>query len=181
MMIFRHIHWKQLTLFYKLYLWGRRFRAFTGKGVPYTNTTAFLSGMKFKDKWGKWRTFFIKQKMLSLIKNNKVSLSFLEMEEITALYKADFVWSRIINTTDETFYRRVYFSSGSKKEYADLLSERELEILQLIVQKKNSKEISEALSISPNTVSRHRKNMIAKVGVTDMTALIYLCRLCQII
>ena len=54
-----------------------------------------------------------------------------------------------------------------------------MEILQLIIAKNNNITISELLGISKNTVERHRKNMIARLGVTDMTALIHICKLCR--
>jgi len=180
-MMFKHIHWEQLTLFYKLLVWGRRFKQLLGKEASIINNKIFFSGIKFKDRWGNWKTYCIKQKILQVTKNNKLSLSFLEAEEITAFYEADFVWLRIINRTDNKFCCRVFFSSGPKKEDADLLSAIEMEILQLIVQEKNNKEIGAQLSISLDAILQHQKNMIAKVGVTDITSLICICRLCQII
>ena len=56
-----------------------------------------------------------------------------------------------------------------------------MEILHLIIAKKDNITISETLGISKNTVERHRKNMIARLGVTDMTALIHICQLCQLL
>ncbi len=49
----------------------------------------------------------------------------------------------------------------------DLLSAREKEILQLIEQGKLSKEIASLLSISINTVNRHRQNILEKLHVTN--------------
>ena len=62
-----------------------------------------------------------------------------------------------------------------------MLSKRELEILKLIADHKSSLEISEILGIAKNTVERHRKNMISRTGVVDMTALIYICQLSDIL
>ena len=85
----------------------------------------------------------------------------------------------MVAKTDNTTISRAYFQEGKKKEYADILSVREIEILRLIIEKKDNMTISETLGISKNTVERHRKNMIARLGVTDMTALIHVCQLCQ--
>jgi len=52
--------------------------------------------------------------------------------------------------------------------------------LHLVIEQKNNTEISELLELSKNTVERHRKNMIARLGVIDMTALIHICKLCQL-
>ena len=74
-----------------------------------------------------------------------------------------------------------YYSSGSKKEARTLLSSRELEVLQLVLTDKKSQEISELLDISIETVRKHRKNMIARIGAKDMTALIQILRLSNIL
>ncbi len=52
------------------------------------------------------------------------------------------------------------------------LSEREMEILKLIVKGLSSKEISEALSVSFHTITTHRKNMCKKLKVNKVSELI---------
>ena len=54
------------------------------------------------------------------------------------------------------------------------LTEREKEILRLIVDEKTSKEISEELFISTRTVETHRKNILQKMGVKNSMKLIML-------
>ncbi|WP_455497114.1 response regulator transcription factor [Coprobacter sp.] len=54
-----------------------------------------------------------------------------------------------------------------KRECNDILSAREKEILYLIGQGKLSKEIAEILSISINTVNRHRQNILEKLRVNN--------------
>jgi len=178
---FKIVHWKVLPMALKVHQWGDRFRDITkslrGKG----NQNAYFCGVKLKDKWGEMRVFFVKQKMLSLTKDGQPLLSLLEVEEVTTIIKGDFFWARFSTEYQNQKYYRAFFSKGKKKEYADLLSKREMEILKLITQQKNNSEISAILGISKNTVERHRKNMIARTGVIDMTALIYICRLCQIL
>lgn len=49
----------------------------------------------------------------------------------------------------------------------DLLSDREKEILQLINKGKMSKDIAQTLSISINTVNRHRQNILEKLQVNN--------------
>lgn len=53
----------------------------------------------------------------------------------------------------------------SKKDYQNVLSMRECEVLKLIDQGKLSKEIADLLSISINTVNRHRQNILSKLNV----------------
>lgn len=50
---------------------------------------------------------------------------------------------------------------GLEKEEL-ILTEREIEVLKLIIKEKNSREIAEILFISERTVETHRKNMIRK-------------------
>jgi two-component system NarL family response regulator len=49
------------------------------------------------------------------------------------------------------------------------LTEREMEILQLIVKGRSNKEISSALFISEDTVKYHLKTLFSKLGVQDRT------------
>lgn len=51
----------------------------------------------------------------------------------------------------------------TSQDYASLLSHRELEVLKLIANGLLSKEIAERLSISINTVNRHRQNILEKL------------------
>ncbi len=55
------------------------------------------------------------------------------------------------------------------------LTNRETEILRLIVQGRTSKEIAEQLVISHNTVLTHRKNIIAKTGIKTVSGLTFYC------
>ena len=54
-----------------------------------------------------------------------------------------------------------------KQNCNDLLSDREKEILQLINKGKMSKDIAQTLSISINTVNRHRQNILEKLQVNN--------------
>ncbi len=52
------------------------------------------------------------------------------------------------------------------------LTERELEIIKLISLEYSGKEISQELSISPNTVETHRKNLVKKLNVKNSIGLV---------
>jgi len=179
--MFKQIHWSHLSAMIQVVRWGKRYLKFVDNRVSTLNQNAYHCGVKFKDKWKNWRTIFIKQKILLASKDNQPIFSFLEVEEITSIYKGSAYWMRFTNTNEYTTFTRAYFSNGAKKEYADVLSSREIEILKLIIAKKTTSEISELLNITKETILKHRKNMINRLGVKDMTGLIYLCRLCQLI
>ena len=70
-------------------------------------------------------------------------------------------------------------SGGSEEEddrnYDELaaqITQRELEILQLIALGLTSQDIANKLFISKNTVETHRKNMLAKLNVNNTAALL---------
>lgn len=75
----------------------------------------------------------------------------------------------------------LYHHLDGHLQETDILSPRELETLVLISQGASSKEIAAELFLSVNTVDNHRRNMLKKTGAVDTSALIYLCKLCQII
>lgn len=54
------------------------------------------------------------------------------------------------------------------------LTSREIEVLQLISQALSNKQIAQALYISDQTVSVHRKNIMRKLGVSNTAALLKL-------
>jgi DNA-binding NarL/FixJ family response regulator len=56
-----------------------------------------------------------------------------------------------------------------------LLTNRETEILKLIVQGLLNKEIADQLNISHNTVLTHRKNIISKTGIKTVSGLTFYC------
>lgn len=55
----------------------------------------------------------------------------------------------------------------NQQRFADILSPREKEILQLIKHGRRSKEIADKLALSINTVNRHRQNIFQKLNVTN--------------
>jgi DNA-binding NarL/FixJ family response regulator len=58
---------------------------------------------------------------------------------------------------------------GSTRGRESVLSEREMEVLRLVVDGKSNQEISESLGISPETVKTHMKHILDKLAVSDRT------------
>ncbi len=55
----------------------------------------------------------------------------------------------------------------------DILTNREFEILRLLIEGKTNREIALILNISPETVITHRKNLLKKFSVKNCVELIY--------
>jgi DNA-binding NarL/FixJ family response regulator len=68
---------------------------------------------------------------------------------------------------------RDYTRSSEDKETASpSLTERERQVLELVVEGKSNKEIARRLVISPKTVSVHRSNIMSKLGVHNSVELV---------
>jgi two-component system response regulator NreC len=75
------------------------------------------------------------------------------------------------NITKEVL--KEYSQNGyHKKEEEQHLTDREQQVLQLIVEGKSNKEIALELGISPKTVSVHRTNLMLKLNVQNTVELI---------
>lgn len=67
-----------------------------------------------------------------------------------------------------------YAQSGDRNNQQEIphLTDREQEVLRLTVEGKSNKEIAHILVISPKTVSVHRSNIMAKLGVRSSVELV---------
>jgi DNA-binding NarL/FixJ family response regulator len=54
----------------------------------------------------------------------------------------------------------------------DILSPREIEVLQLVVEGKTSSEIADILSLSPKTIETYRSRLMNKLGIEDIPSLV---------
>ncbi len=109
-------------------------------------------------------------------RNFKYTLNYIQ--NINHLIKKDypFYWIRLSYGEQNEFVKTFH---SEEKEYSnhDLLTVREKEVLQLISEDLDTKEIANRLSISTNTVGNHRSNMIEKLGARDTTALVQLAKM----
>jgi DNA-binding NarL/FixJ family response regulator len=66
------------------------------------------------------------------------------------------------------------FTHPAKRSEAEVpcLTQREQEVLKLVIEGKSNKEIATMLVISPKTVSVHRSNIMAKMGVHNSAELV---------
>jgi DNA-binding NarL/FixJ family response regulator len=61
---------------------------------------------------------------------------------------------------------------GRETSPAELLTPRQREILQLVAEGRTTKEIATLLQLSTNTVTTHRKQLMAQLGVHDVAGLV---------
>lgn len=111
--------------------------------------------IRLRDKDGNWR--MIEHRMFPMASTSNGS--FRLMACVYTLARGDQHQARIINT--RTGDMRIL----SHKDYENILTKREREVLRYIDQGKLSKEIADLLSISINTVNRHRQNILEKLNV----------------
>ncbi|WP_223608191.1 response regulator transcription factor [Chryseobacterium sp. OSA05B] len=120
-----------------------------------------LSKIRMKDKNDEYR--LVKHRMFYIYSPHNRKLRFALCLYHTALVQtqpliSDFM---IINTIKGEVMVK------DKLDYQSILSKRELEILKYVGEGYASKEIAEFLSISVNTVSRHRQNILEKLNVKN--------------
>ena len=74
--------------------------------------------------------------------------------------------------------KSIVYTNGNSSEMKEIsLTQRETEVLSLLVNGKTNLHIAEKLSLSENTVKSHRKNILAKFGATNLIGMIrYACR-----
>ncbi|MCB4807674.1 LuxR C-terminal-related transcriptional regulator [Tamlana sp. 62-3] len=82
--------------------------------------------------------------------------------------------AKMLNANNE--YETKYFSNFSKKLLSDGVSNRERDVIRLLMLKHTSKEIAAKLGISHNTVDTHRRNIMKKLNVSSTGELIGLLK-----
>jgi len=78
--------------------------------------------------------------------------------------------AKVLNDRNE--YETVYFNNFSQQLLSDGISNKERDVIRLLVLKHTSKQIDERLSISSNTVDTHRRNILKKLNISSTGELI---------
>ncbi len=87
---------------------------------------------------------------------------------IETVYKGE----TFINEQTNKILLNSLMNKNSNSSFIPTLTRREKEILDLIAQEMTTKEVSESLHISLNTVETHRRNLIQKFNVKNSVGLI---------
>jgi DNA-binding CsgD family transcriptional regulator len=139
-----------------------------------------ICGIKVKHKNGRIMHFMIRYSALEMAENGAVKVAAVSIDDITHLMKSDFYWGRF-EQIGETPNMHHFISTDKKDHPHDIISEREKDVLRLLAEGKESKEIGEQLFISRHTIDNHRRNMIQRIGVRDTTGLVQISKMCGII
>jgi DNA-binding CsgD family transcriptional regulator len=125
-------------------------------------------------------SYFLRQYSIKLGKEGYPAFYMNIFTNINHLVKGDNYWGRIeVGKTEKTIK---HFRTGDfMNTQGDLLSVRELEILQLISKGLESEEIAKNLFLSVHTIEKHRKNMLQKMGARNSTAMVELAKMCRMI
>lgn len=78
--------------------------------------------------------------------------------------------AKLLNEQNE--YETIYFADYGQKLLSNGISNRERDVIRLLVLDFSSKAISEKLNISPHTVDTHRRNILKKLNISSTGELI---------
>lgn len=85
--------------------------------------------------------------------------------------------AKLLNSKNE--YETIYFNNFSQKLLHDGISNRERDVIRLLLLNRTSKEISEKLEISSHTVDTHRRNILKKFKISSTGELVGMLKLNQ--
>ena len=77
---------------------------------------------------------------------------------------------KMLNENNE--YETKYFNNFSQKLLSEGISNRERDVIRLLVLNHSSKAIAHMLNISPNTVDTHRRNILKKLNISSTGELV---------
>jgi DNA-binding CsgD family transcriptional regulator len=153
------------------------------KAIPMNeriNVKIFYCGLKLKNRWGRILRLFVQTNPLETDEESEAVRTLSLCHDIAPYLKNNDWWIRY-SYGEKPQKVKYHHSVGNKSFDHDILSEREIEILKLIAEGYESKEIADKLFLSKVTIDTHRRNMIERMGVIDTTALMHLAKLCEMI
>ncbi len=137
-------------------------------------------GLKLFHKNGREMRWYLNIMPLEFDKAYNPTLVLLTIQNITHLIKGEDYWIRgVFGDTEKKIF--VYHANEEKSVAHEIISEREKEVLNRISQGLDTRQIASLMSISTNTVDNHRRNMLARTGARDTTALIQLCKMMGVV
>jgi DNA-binding CsgD family transcriptional regulator len=142
--------------------------------VPYDdkiNQKIAFVGAQFKTIFGQTKRTFVQTSHLEEDADRNPINIINSIQDISHFMKDDFWWGRYAYGAEPQKVK-YYHSAMGKSIEGDIISDREKDVLRLIQQGLDSPEIADKLCLSLATVHTHRKNMLARTGMKDMTGLL---------
>ncbi len=93
------------------------------------------------------------------------------LEAIRAVHRGEYFLSSKIRAEVIGTYLKSRREKPAVRGY-DLLSEREQQVFRLIVEGNSTNQIADVLCVSPKTVEKHRANVMKKLGIHDVVAMV---------
>jgi DNA-binding CsgD family transcriptional regulator len=166
-------HFKQVWFIMKLSLFFRnKLQKIFAQDPQNSNAVWYFHNVRFNNSPN---VIGIRGESLEIAKNGAMRLQMSVMHEVSSYVKDRDVWWAEVRINENTYY---YFTGDTNKfNEGRLFSVRELEIIKLVSEGKESKEIAEMLFLSNHTVDTHRKNVLKKSGLKDFSSLIYILKM----
>jgi DNA-binding CsgD family transcriptional regulator len=139
-----------------------------------------ICGLKVQLNNGKTERVLLRYSPHYNLDSQRPEIAIITLNNITFMTKSEFCWGHVAYGKDYAFRTHI-LSTDNKNHDTDIISDREKDVLGLIREGFESREIAEKLFISTSTVEKHRKNMLARTGLRDTTALVQVCKMCGII
>ena len=134
---------------------------------------------RFKNNKGHYVNIIQNTTPLEFDKENKPIIGLAHYTVLNHNIKMDVCASaKLLNVCKE--YETKYFNNFSRKLLTDGVSNRERDIIRLLVLNNSSKEIADKLFISSNTVDTHRRNILKKLNISSTGELVGLLKMNKI-
>ncbi|HVD98672.1 MAG TPA: LuxR C-terminal-related transcriptional regulator [Cytophagaceae bacterium] len=135
----------------------------------------FSYNFRVRKKDGNYISMSIVSKILSFNKKGKILLDFGLITPVNHILHSDNIILNISKSISDLDYETVLQEEYSPEADAELnLTERELEIIQLLKRGMDSKEMADHLCLSQHTVRNHRRNILKKTNTNKVTELLTL-------
>jgi DNA-binding NarL/FixJ family response regulator len=134
------------------------------------NVQAVHCGIKFNRADGRTGRLLAISHFVDPDVNNNPRTVLVILYDVSHLYKGDHYWLRAsFGMQNELVFH--YLSNQQRTLEQDILSGREKEVLRWLNEGLDSKTIGQHMGIVGETVTEHRRNMLARTGARDTTAL----------
>lgn len=165
--IYQHIHPADRLIVLKAAIRSMQAMQYAPQSIP--GEYIFENDFRFITAEGETKRLLRQTGMITKDKNNNLVHSFAIYTDITHLKN-----SNNISFSMHGPPLKGYDYPGKEVEelMKSIFSPREKEILKLLIQGKNSKDIAQELFISEHTVNRHRRNMLKKTRVNNTNELV---------